>query len=271
MTTTGSKRSSRRGSYLDGQLLIAMPGMRDQRFARSVIYMCAHSKDGAMGIIINKVAPMLSFGELASQIDLFAGSDITEVPFDLAQMAVLFELANELNRTRAPQTASLLVGMEPLFSMFGMPIFGFVADRFGRRALFMMFGSMLLVPVFLMLGYTNVPPVVPMAMMGVAFAMVPVIMWPALVFVVTPSRLGMANGMLDTIQQVGLVVVNLLIGWSNDHWLASASNAAGYRPSMWIFTGIAVLAVVCAFVLRRIETGPHAHGLEMPTGRNERR
>ena len=52
------------GPYLDGQLLIAMPGMGDPRFERSVIYMCAHSEQGAMGIIINKTTPMMSFGEL---------------------------------------------------------------------------------------------------------------------------------------------------------------------------------------------------------------
>ena len=43
--------------YLDGQLLIAMPAMGDPRFSRSVIYLCAHSSEGAMGIIINKTAP----------------------------------------------------------------------------------------------------------------------------------------------------------------------------------------------------------------------
>ena len=165
----------------------------------------------------------------------------------------------------SPQTASLLVGMEPLFSMFGMPLFGFVADRYGRRSLFMTFGSLLIVPVFLMLAYTNIPPVVPMAMMGVAFAMVPAIMWPALAYVVDRSRLGLANGMLDTTQQIGLVVINLLIGWANDHWLASAANPGGYNASLWIFTAIAGLAVVCAMLLRRVETGPHAHGLETIT------
>jgi hypothetical protein len=121
---------------------------------------------------------------------------------------------------------------------------------------------LLIVPVYLMLGYTDIPPVLPMAMMGVAFALVPSVMWPALVYVVEKSRLGIANGMLDTIQQIGLVAINLLIGWANDRWLASAANAAGYHASMWMFTGIAVLAVGCAFALWRVETGPDAHGLE---------
>ena len=116
-----------------------------------------------------------------------------------------------------------------------------------------------------MLGYTDIPPVIPMAMMGVAFALVPSVMWPALVYVVDKSRLGIANGMLDTVQQIGLVAINLLIGWSNDHWLASATNAAGYHAEHVDVHGIAVLAVLCAFALWRVETGPAAHGLETIT------
>lgn len=78
-----------KGPYLDGQLLIAMPGMSDPRFERSVIYMCAHSGQGAMGIIINKATPMMSFGELLSQLDL-TGEDAVEPPEELMQMPVLF-------------------------------------------------------------------------------------------------------------------------------------------------------------------------------------
>ena len=78
-----------KGPYLDGQLLIAMPGMSDPRFERSVIYMCAHSEQGAMGIIINKATPMMSFGELLSQIDLGPEEGGTPPP-ELMQMPVLF-------------------------------------------------------------------------------------------------------------------------------------------------------------------------------------
>lgn len=61
-----------RPSFLDGQLLVAMPGMADDRFTRSVIYVCAHSQEGAMGIIVNQPAKKVNFPELLVQLDVIA-------------------------------------------------------------------------------------------------------------------------------------------------------------------------------------------------------
>ena len=57
-------------SFLEGKLLIALPGMSDARFERSVIYMCAHSITGAMGLMINKPIEGLGFQELLRRLDL---------------------------------------------------------------------------------------------------------------------------------------------------------------------------------------------------------
>jgi putative transcriptional regulator len=67
---TARHRRDIQSSYLDGQLLVAMPLMTDKRFARSVIYMCAHSDKGAMGLIINQKAPHISFRELLGQLNI---------------------------------------------------------------------------------------------------------------------------------------------------------------------------------------------------------
>jgi putative transcriptional regulator len=67
-----------------------MPGMGDPRFERSVIYMCAHSEQGAMGLIINKTAPMMRFGDLIGQLDMIPGEDDVEPPPELMDMPVLF-------------------------------------------------------------------------------------------------------------------------------------------------------------------------------------
>lgn len=56
--------------YLTGQLLVAMPGMSDPRFARSVICLCAHSAEGAMGIVLNQPLPSLTFDDLLGQLKL---------------------------------------------------------------------------------------------------------------------------------------------------------------------------------------------------------
>ena len=56
---------------LAGQLLVAMPQMQDPRFARSVVYLCAHSDDaGAMGLVVNKLLGSLTMGELFTQFDI---------------------------------------------------------------------------------------------------------------------------------------------------------------------------------------------------------
>lgn len=64
---------------LTGQMLIAMPGMGDPRFERSVVYLCAHSPDGAMGLIINKPAQDIAFSDLLSQLDIAAPEPKREI------------------------------------------------------------------------------------------------------------------------------------------------------------------------------------------------
>lgn len=73
------KRTSARRGYLDDQFLIAMPGMKDDRFARTVIYVCAHSEEGAMGLIINQAQPML-FPDLLVQIGILEEQEAIRLP-----------------------------------------------------------------------------------------------------------------------------------------------------------------------------------------------
>jgi MFS family permease len=149
-----------------------------------------------------------------------------------------------------------------LFAMICTPLFGILVDKVGRRSLFMMFGSMLLIPVYLIMAYTRVPLLIPMAIMGVAFSLIPAVMWPSVAYIVDQSKLGTALGLMTMIQNIGLAGFNLLIGWSNDHWAASATNPAGYTPGMWMFSVTGFLGLLFAFLLRQREIGPHAHGLE---------
>ena len=83
-------RSSRkRRGYLEGQVLVAMPGMVDQRFARSVIYLCAHSKEGAMGIVVNQRAKRIKFSDLLVQLEVINEQDVIRLPQRADGMQVL--------------------------------------------------------------------------------------------------------------------------------------------------------------------------------------
>ena len=73
------KRSAGRGGFLDDQFLIAMPGMKDDRFARAVIYVCAHSDEGAMGLIINQVQQM-RFPDLLVQLGILEEQEAIRLP-----------------------------------------------------------------------------------------------------------------------------------------------------------------------------------------------
>jgi len=76
------------GGYLDGRLLIAMPGMQDTRFSRTVIYVCAHSADGAMGIMINQLAPQITFRDLLVQLDIIPEGPEIRLPGTVGKMRV---------------------------------------------------------------------------------------------------------------------------------------------------------------------------------------
>src|SRR6202045_2743647 len=84
---TSGKISGR--GYLDGQMLIAMPSMRDERFSRSVIYVCAHSSEGAMGIIVNQLAANVNFPDLLVQLEVIPAADLIQLPQRAGTVKVL--------------------------------------------------------------------------------------------------------------------------------------------------------------------------------------
>ena len=75
------KQSEKAGrGYLDGQMLIAMPSMRDERFSRALIYVCAHSSEGAMGIVVNQPASNINFPDLLVQLEVIPAADLIQLP-----------------------------------------------------------------------------------------------------------------------------------------------------------------------------------------------
>jgi len=195
-----------------------------------------------------------------------------------------FQEAHGTSREVGGNLSSILT----LAAMVFTPLFGLLADKIGKRSLLMMFGSLLIIPVYLMMAYQFGKPdvmtdsdfihlsikffdidaaipiylILPMAMMGIAFSLVPAVMWPSVAIIVDSSKLGTAYGLMTMIQNIGLFGFNLIIGYANDFSGASASNPGGYNLGMWIFSILGFLGLLFAFLLRKSETGPNAHGLE---------
>ena len=84
-----TKSAKGRRGFLDGQMLIAMPSMRDERFARTLIYMCAHSSEGAMGIVVNQPAADISFPDLLVKLDVIPANERIQLPRRAGTIKVL--------------------------------------------------------------------------------------------------------------------------------------------------------------------------------------
>ncbi len=153
------------------------------------------------------------------------------------------------------EMGGFLSSMLTLSAMILTPLFGLLADYMGKRSLLMMFGSLIIIPVYLIMAYTQISLYVPMAMMGLAFSLVPAVMWPSVALIVDESKLGTAYGLMTMIQNIGLFGFNMLIGWVNDF-------SGGYTTGMWVFSTLGFFGMAFAFMLRRNELGPNGFGLE---------
>jgi MFS family permease len=173
--------------------------------------------------------------------------------------------ASEAVRVLAQQRAGFFNSLLPFAAMIATPLFGLMVDRVGKRAWFMMFGSLLLMPVYLMMAYTHISLFVPVSLMGLAFSLIPAVMWPSVAYIVDQSRLGTAYALMTLIQQIGFFILNLLIGQANDYAHAGLDNPGGYALGMWIFSVLGFVGMALAIGLRVRETGPHGHGLETIT------
>ena len=164
-----------------------------------------------------------------------------------------------------PEAAGNLKSILPLLSMIGMPLFGLLADRIGKRALLMAAGSALLVPPFFLLVGTSISPTILMGMLGLAFALVPAVLWPAVTYLVPEARLGSAYALMTFCQQVGWAGMSWGLGLLKDGSHASATNPAGWNPVILSLGALATLGFVFSFLLWRSERGPKSHGLEAVT------
>ncbi|MCF8388778.1 MAG: MFS transporter, partial [Bacteroidales bacterium] len=97
-------------------------------------------------------------------------------------------------------------------TMFATPLFGLVVDKFGRSATLMIFGSILLTLIHLTFALTYFNPIVPLVLLGIAIALVPAAMWPAVAKIVPEKRIGSAYGAMFSVQNLGLFLFPIFAG-----------------------------------------------------------
>jgi predicted MFS family arabinose efflux permease len=173
------------------------------------------------------------------------------------------------------QFAGIIPGMLTIGAIALTPVFGSIYDRRGKGASIMIIGAFLLlfvhamfaIPVF---SQTWIA-VFLIIVLGIAFSLVPSAMWPSVPKLIPEKQLGTAYGLIFMVQNIGLSLVPLLIGWVLDRFCISGTRlldgvevpAYNYTLPMIIFACFGVLAIVFAFMLRA-EDKKKKYGLELP-------
>jgi len=142
----------------------------------------------------------------------------------------------------APGTTSIVMFASMIFAPFA----GNVVDRVGKRTLLMVLVSLLMIPSYLMLGLTTLPPAISMIVLGAAFVIVPAALWPSVPLIVDQNRVGTAFGLLTMIQNVGLMV----FPWLNGRLRVATET---YTASMLMFASLGFIGLGLALALRRAD------------------
>jgi MFS family permease len=165
--------------------------------------------------------------------------------------AVFFNITHMFT-TAQGMTTSIITA-----SMIFAPFAGRLVDRVGRRASFMVLGSLLMIPAHLAMGWTMMSPAIPMIVLGAAFVLVPAAMWPSIPLVVDKERVGTAFGLMTAVQNIGLLVFPYLNGTLRD-------TTGGYGWSQTMFAGLGAAGLVLAILLLAADRKA-GHVLERPT------
>jgi MFS family permease len=169
------------------------------------------------------------------------------------------------------ELAGTITSVLPFGTLFFTPLFAWICDFKGKSATLMIYGSLLLVTVHLLFALTSMNPYVSMFILGVAFSLVPAAMWPSVAKIVDTNKIGTAYGLMFTIQNIGLMIFPMLIGYVLDQsnpgvaeTLAAGGEAVyNYTNPTLMLAGLGVLGVLFAFLLKK-EDQTSGFGLELP-------
>lgn len=172
-------------------------------------------------------------------------------------------------------SAGNITALLPVITLVFTPLLGSLYDRKGKGASIMIFGSLLLIVVH---GTYSVPfltstpvAIAMMIVLGAAFSLVPSAMWPSVPKIIPQKQLGTAYGMIFLVQNIGFILVPLLMGWVLDTFCIIGSHVVdgipvpiyNYTLPMIIFTCLGVLALVFSLLLKH-EDSAKGYGLELP-------
>jgi MFS family permease len=176
------------------------------------------------------------------------------------------------NKFSFSEKLSGIISSSVYFStIFFTPLFGRFTDIKGKSASVMVYGSLLLVLVHLILSLTNLTPIIPMIMLGIAFSLIPAAMWPSVTKIVEQSRIGTAYGLMFSIQNLGLWGFALLIGEVLDksnpgitpEMISAGLVKLDYRYPILMLAGLGLVGLLFAVLLKR-EDKVSGYGLELP-------
>jgi len=175
--------------------------------------------------------------------------------------------------------AGSILSLLPIIALFFTPLFGGISDKKGKAASIMIFGSLLLVFVYILFAIpalnSYIFAIILVLLLGIAFALVPSAMWPAVAKIIPMNKLGTAYAMIFWVQNIGLMLVPLLIGWVLDKYCIIGTitkiidgkeehlTQYNYTIPMLIFACFGVLAIGFAYLLKA-EDKKKGYGLEKP-------
>jgi MFS family permease len=167
--------------------------------------------------------------------------------------------------------SSTMTSMVYFGTIIFTPIFGWIADKRGKSATMMIFGSLLLILVHLTLSLTRITPFIPMFFLGMAFSLIPATMWPSVAKIVDEPKLGTGYGLMFSIQNIGLWAFPILIGIVLDKsnpgvtadLVAKGEAVYNYTNPVLMLAVLGLFGLVFAFLLKR-EDKTSGYGLELP-------
>ena len=229
----------------------------------------------AFSVLDKKLDRQLETAVDASPEDKFSFKDVKHIVCNpgfwlIAVLCVLFyscvfpfqKFASELMLTKYlidENLAGTIAGLPALGALFLTPVFGGMVDKRGKAASIMMLGAAMLIGVHCVYALPFITAswvaIVLMIVLGIAFSLVPSAMWPSVAKIFPVNQLGTAYALIFFIQNIGLWGIPTLIGAVLDGFCVVGTTDSGaklydYTLPMCIFTGIAILSLIVAFMLK---------------------